>query len=137
MKLYLALFLFAVSATIDRAQGQTTTSGWQAGAAKTDITPKEPLRLSGYGNRTKPAVETDDPLFARAMTIKHGDQPALVLVSIDAIGLSATLTDRICSQVSERFSIGRSQMVLCTTHSHTAPQLEDILPNIFFNTSDG
>ena len=129
VRLACTLFLFVLITPF--VYSQTTASNWQAGAAKIDITPKEAMRLSGYGNRIKPTAEMDDPLFARAMAIKHEDQSPLIIVSIDAIGLSATLTDRICSQVQERFSIRRNQMVLCTTHSHSAPQLEDLLPNIF------
>jgi len=109
---------------------RSADSSWRAGAAKTDITPIEPVRLSGYGNRTESTREVDDRLFVRAMAFQHADQPISIIVSIDAIGLSATLTDRICTQISERFKIGRNQLVLCTTHSHTAPQLEDVLTNL-------
>jgi putative membrane-bound dehydrogenase-like protein len=110
---------------------QSDASKWTVGAAKTDITPDLPLRLSGYGSRAIPTADVEDRLFARAMTLKHADLPPLVIVSIDAIGLSASLTDQIHSQLLQRFSLERKQVVLCTTHSHTAPQLDDVLPNLY------
>ena len=112
-------------------RAQSEVSEWKVGAAKTDITPDLPVRLSGYGSRTKPTADVEDRLFARAMTLKHADHPPLVIVSVDAIGLSASLTDQIHSQLSERFLLERKQVVLCTTHSHTAPQLDDVLPNLY------
>jgi hypothetical protein len=42
---------------------------WFVGVAKTDITPEEPVRLSGYASRTTPATEIEDRLFARALVL--------------------------------------------------------------------
>ena len=127
--IFVALSLFFVRSEILSAQ--STTTEWKVGAAKADITPEAPVRLSGYGSRTQSTTEIDDRLFARAMTLQHGEQPPLVIVSVDAIGLSATLTDQIHSELRVRFSLDRAQVVLCTTHSHTAPQLDDVLTNLY------
>ncbi|HUP79548.1 MAG TPA: neutral/alkaline non-lysosomal ceramidase N-terminal domain-containing protein, partial [Pirellula sp.] len=110
---------------------QSPNGEWKVGAAKADITPDVPVRLSGYGSRTQSTAEIDDRLFARAMTLKYAEQPPLVIVSLDAIGLSASLTDQIHTQLRSRFSLERKQVVLCTSHSHTAPQLDDVLPNLY------
>ncbi len=110
---------------------QSPTSQWRVGAAKADITPEVPVRLSGYGSRSQSTSEIEDRLFARAMTLQHGELPPLVIVSLDAIGLSASLTDQIHSQLLKKHSLDRKQIVLCTTHSHTAPQLDDVLPNLY------
>ncbi len=110
---------------------QSPAGEWRVGAAKADITPDVPVRLSGYGNRSQSTSEIEDRLFARAMTLQHGELPPLVIVSLDAIGLSASLTDQIHAQLKEKFLLDRKQVVLCTTHSHTAPQLEDVLPNLY------
>ncbi|MEY2611216.1 MAG: Neutral/alkaline non-lysosomal ceramidase, N-terminal, partial [Planctomycetota bacterium] len=97
---------------------------WFVGVAKTDITPEEPVRLSGYASRTTPATEIEDRLFARALILtptlqsnaveanaaqsaggsngtetsasdqtsptveKPNTKEALVIVSIDAIGIT-------------------------------------------------
>ena len=67
---------------------QSPASEWRVGAAKADITPELPVRLSGYGNRSQSTSEIEDRLFARAMTLQHGELPPLVIVSLDAIGFA-------------------------------------------------
>ena len=124
-----AVVLFTVLPGMLSAQGPEKE--WQVGASKADITPDMPVRLSGYGSRTQPTSEIDDRLFARAICLKHGQQPPLVLVSLDAIGLSASLTDRIHAKLKKLYSLERKQVVLCTSHSHTGPQLDDVLPNLY------
>jgi hypothetical protein len=62
----------------------------------------------------------------------EGLQPdSLVIVSIDAIGISAVMTERILDKVLPTLKIPRSRIVFCTTHSHTAPHLDGLIPNLF------
>ena len=41
----------------------------QAGAARVDISPSVPIRLSGYGARTQPSEGVEDPIHARALAM--------------------------------------------------------------------
>ena len=111
--------------------------GWQAGVGKREITPSEPVRLSGYANRSQPFLAVDDPLFVRALAMRHGSSPWSVIVSIDCIGLSAELSDRIHRVLRERHQIERHQVVLCCTHSHTTPHLQGGLINLFTEELSG
>src|SRR5262249_11999329 len=43
---------------------------WRAGAAKTDITPKEPIWMAGYGARTHPSEGVRQPLFVKALALE-------------------------------------------------------------------
>lgn len=145
---------------------------WFVGVAKTDITPEEPVRLSGYASRTTPATEIEDRLFARALILtptlqsnaveanaaqpntaqsaggsngtetsasdqtsptveKPNTKEALVIVSIDAIGITSVMTENILKRVLPKLDIPRSRIVFCTTHSHTAPHLDGLIPNLF------
>ena len=145
---------------------------WFVGVAKTDITPEEPVRLSGYASRTTPATEIEDRLFARALILtptlqsnaveanaaqpntaqsaggsngtetsasdqtsptveKPNTKEALVIVSIDAIGITSMMTENILKRVLPKLDIPRSRIVFCTTHSHTAPHLDGLIPNLF------
>ncbi|MGM0488139.1 MAG: neutral/alkaline non-lysosomal ceramidase N-terminal domain-containing protein [Planctomycetota bacterium] len=101
------------------------------GFARVDITPDQPLRLSGYGNRSQPFVGIDEPLWTRAMAIKadHGDLHALV--SVESIGFPGTLVKRIAKAVDEQYDIPRSRFVICFTHTHTSPHISGGLTNIF------
>ena len=100
------------------------------GFARVDITPRIPLRLSGYGSRTEVAEGIDERLYARAMAVRHKDEIG-ALVSVDTIGFPSTLTKAIHAEVRRRHAVPRSRFVVCCTHSHTSPQIDGILDNIF------
>ena len=114
------------------AECARSQESWEAGVAKSDITPKEAVRLSGYAARSKPTSEVDDRLHVRAMYLKHSSNPKpLLLISIDAIGVAPWMTKTISEQIQKDFGIARAQMVICTTHSHTAPHIDGALNNLF------
>ncbi len=105
---------------------------YQIGFGKSDITPTQPLRLSGYGNRTEPSEGIDEPLHVRAMALRAGNAGSLhLIVSVDTIGVPGELTKDIHQRIAEEHNVPRSQFVLCCTHSHTAPQIVGALTNLF------
>jgi len=124
------------------SESATAVANWLVGAAKVDITPDEPVRLSGYASRLTPSAGIEDRLSARALVMspRAPDQTApsigldadsLVIVSIDAIGISAVMTEKVLEKVLPTLKIPRSRIVFCTTHSHTAPHLDGLIPNLF------
>lgn len=134
----LILSLFSATNSLESTRAQD----WHVGAAKIDITPEEPVRLSGYASRMKPADGIEDRLSARALVMSPTAQAAkageeglssdsLVIVSIDAIGISAVMTEKVLEKVLPKLKIPRSRIVFCTTHSHTAPHLDGLIPNLF------
>jgi putative membrane-bound dehydrogenase-like protein len=104
---------------------------WKIGASRIDVTPNEPVRLSGYAARVKPSEGIDSSLFVRSLYLEHKRGQPLLVISWDAIGISASMTEEIGRAVQAEFGLSRSQIVLCTTHSHTAPHLEGVLTNLF------
>jgi len=101
------------------------------GFAKAEITPHEPLRLSGYGNRTEPYTGIDEPLWIRAMVARDAAGPARALVTVDTIGLPGQLVDQIARRLRRRHGIDRPDFVICFSHTHTAPHISGGLTNIF------
>ncbi len=117
---------------------QVFAENWQVGFAKEDITPVEPLRLSGYGSRNDPHTGVADQIHVRVVTL--GANPAteqenapkpLVIVSVESIGITSQMTDHVAKVVQSRYGVPRSQLVLSSTHSHTTPFFPDGLINIF------
>jgi hypothetical protein len=104
---------------------------WKIGASRVDVTPTEPVRLSGYAARVKPSEGVDSSLFVRSLYLKHKNGDPLLIVSLDAIGISASMTEEIGRVLQAEFGLTRAQIVLCTTHSHTAPHLDGVLTNLF------
>ncbi len=108
---------------------------WRVGFSKVDITPDEPQRLSGYATRIDSHTGVADPLFARAMVVSPTDPSldarTLVLVSIDSIAVTSPITVELAAWLNEKYSIPRSQLALCSTHSHAAPHIDGALKNLF------
>ncbi len=107
---------------------------WRVGVAKSDITPREPIRLSGYANRSQPFKSVADPLHARAMVILETEKEtrnAVVIVSVDSIAVTAPMTIEVAKWTEEKFGVPRSQLVLCSSHSHAAPHIHGGLNNLF------
>lgn len=126
--------LIAFLSLLQSIAGQAATH-WEAGFSKVDVTPKEPVRMSGYGNRDHASVGVDTPLFVRAVclrsiTDKETDKP-LILLSIDNIGLSGARTRGLASKIESKLEIGRERVVFCSTHTHSGPDLAGQLSNIF------
>lgn len=110
-----------------------SSDGWHVGIAKVDITPREPVRMAGYGNRDRSSEAVDLPLAVRCMTLRPGGESAdpYLLISIDTIGLPASLSRQINARIETDHGIGRERIVLCSTHTHCAPDLVSELSNIF------
>jgi len=103
----------------------------QFGFSKVDVTPKEPIRLAGYGNRDRPFEAVVQSLWTRTMVLQAPGGQVHVLVSVDTIGFPGVLTTSIARRLEEQHGITRERFVLCCTHSHTTPHLDGYAPNLF------
>jgi putative membrane-bound dehydrogenase-like protein len=111
---------------------------WKFGMAKVDITPNEPLRLSGYAGREQSHSSVADPLHVRVISLVPDAeavpdrlQKPLLLISIESIAVTSQMTGRIAESAESKYGIPRSHVVVSTTHSHTAPHLPGALDNLF------
>lgn len=95
--------------------------GWQAGAAKQVITPKEPMWMAGYGGRTAPSSGKLSELYAKALWLKAGDGPAAVVLTLDLVGIDRTLAERIRKGIGEKLSMEPNHIVIATSHTHSGP----------------
>lgn len=103
---------------------------WEAGFARVVITPEEPMWLSGYGNRTKPAEGKIHDLYARAAALRSPGGKTVVFVSLDLIGVPAEMAARISRAVKERHGIERADLMLTCSHTHCGPALDDKLSHM-------
>jgi neutral ceramidase len=109
-------FLFA-------AQGLTAEAVLRAGAAKRDITPKEPVPMWGYGARHARLSEgTLDPLQAAAVVIQVGDKK-LAIVGLD---LGRSPSEKSLQTIRERIKAeaGIEHSFIAGSHTHHGPVLE-------------
>lgn len=100
------------------------------GAARVDITPDYPVRLSGYGNREAWSEGVEQKLWARALVI--GGEDPVAVVTVDSIAVPGNIAEAAAELLEEKFGMGRARVVLAGTHSHSAPHpSRSYLPTIF------
>jgi hypothetical protein len=101
------------------------------GAARVDITPAESIRLSGYLVRGTPSRGIEQRLWAKALAIGSDEQGAAVLVSVDNLGVSGAIVDEVAARVKQQAGLGRDRLAVGSSHTHSAPCLTGVAPNIF------
>lgn len=101
------------------------------GTAKIDITPSYPVRLSGYGSRRFPHEGVDQRIWARALAIGDDGAPGpLVLLSVENCGVPLSMRREVLQRV-EQSAVHLQSLVICSTHTHSAPWLPDAVPFMF------
>lgn len=106
--------------------------GWKAAAAEVDITPQEPIRLSGYGSRTTPHEGVSMKLHAQALAVQWGDEKPAVMLTVDNCGVPATLRAEVLKRLeAARLPVEDTRLALHSTHTHCAPMLPGVLPFLF------
>lgn len=104
---------------------------WQVGLAKRVITPQEPMWMAGYATRTKPATGTLHELWAKAVVLRDAQGEQLVCISTDLLGIPKRMEERLCAQLEKQFKLRREQILLNSSHTHSAPVLDGALQDIY------
>jgi neutral ceramidase len=98
------------------------------GAASVDITPDYAVRLSGYSSRRTPFESVAQRIWAKALVIGgDGGQGPAVLLTVDNCGVPAALVDQAWPRL-QQLGLRRERLVVCSSHSHTAPWLIGFAP---------
>jgi putative membrane-bound dehydrogenase-like protein len=121
----LALLLFA-SHPVPAAE-----PGRLVGVAKVDITPDYPVRLSGYGSRREVHEGVAQKIFAKALAIGTDAEGPAVLVTVDNCGVSAATRAEVVRRLAAKTKVTGERFAIASSHTHCAPMLADVLPNIF------
>ncbi len=111
--------------------------GWKAGVAVTGITPEEPMWMSGYGSRDRPAEGTLHDLWAKALVLEDPSGSRAVLVSLDLVGIDRETSSSICETLKRRHGLERSGIALATSHTHTGPVVGHNLGAMYFLDAEG
>lgn len=104
----------------------TTLTGaaeqWQAGVAKTKITPPQPMPMAGYASRgSSHATGTLNELWAKSLLIEDAQGQRGLLVTMDLCGIDNELSQAICDGLSQKLGLERKQIILSTSHTHSGP----------------
>jgi hypothetical protein len=110
-------FVVAFTASVAAQDGKT----WQAGVAKTVITPKEYMWMSGYGARDKPAQGKVHDLWAKALVLQDANGKRALLITLDLVGIDGSLSDAVCADIAKKHGLARSDIMLACSHTHCGP----------------
>lgn len=104
------------------AQANDEKAGsWQAGAAAVVITPPQPMWMSGYASRDRPAQGKIHDLFVKAMAVRDPAGRTAVLLTCDLVGIDRATSQQICSRIQQRHQLSREQVSIATSHTHSGP----------------
>ncbi|MSU20544.1 MAG: c-type cytochrome [Pedosphaera sp.] len=103
----------------------------QVGVAKVDITPEYPIRLTGYAVRKTESDAAAQKLWAKALAIRSGQEPAAILITVDNCGVCANVTEEVATRLKAKAGVDRERFAVCSSHTHTGPCLVGFAPNIF------
>ena len=98
-------------------------SGLEAGVASVDVTPEEPVPVTGGLGKPKPTTEIKGRLEVRALVLADGDT-RVAIVSVPFIGFPAALIDQVRAEVK---SVPGPNIMVGSTHTHSAPDMYGFL----------
>lgn len=102
-------------------------SGWKAGAAKIKITPKEPIWLAGYGDRTRPSEGVRQDLYVKALALQDEAGAISVIVTSDLLGFTREVAEPIAARARQKYGLPRERLVLNASHTHSGPVTGNML----------
>src|SRR6266436_871505 len=120
LRLLLPTLIVLAGACSSHAAGETRRA---VGAARVDITPDYPIRLSGYGGRQKESEGIDQHLFAKALAIGSDKEGAAILITVDNVAVPAYMREEVAARLAKRAGVRNERVAVCCTHTHTAPML--------------
>lgn len=103
----------------------------KVGVARVDITPDYPIRLHGYLSRTQESRGTAQRIWAKGLAISSDEGRRVVLVSVDSLGVPFEIVEEVAKRLKAKEGIPKSDFVVAASHTHSAPCLSGIAPNIF------
>ena len=101
------------------------------GAARVNVTPTEPIRLTGYAVRKSPHIGVEQQLWAKALAIGSDRQGAAVLLTLDNCGIAEETWREVRRRLSKSAGIRSDHVVIACSHTHSAPATTHWAPNIF------
>ncbi len=96
---------------------------WKGAAARTVITPTEPMYMAGYASRNKPSEGVALDLYAKVLVLEDAQGQQQGIVTLDLIGVPRPVRERLEVAIRERFQWPPEALWINASHTHCGPEL--------------
>lgn len=99
-----------------------------AGAASVDITPKFPIRMSGYAARLSSEADSIlQPIAAKALALGSDAQHPSLLITVDLVGIPWHITKSVADFLAKEKGINPAQVAIYASHTHGGPEVGNLI----------
>jgi len=98
---------------------------WQVGTAARVITPEEPIRMAGYGQRVGLSEGVDMDLHVKVVAFEDSDGNRVVVVGAELLGISGSLCETIESTCEDEYGLDGTNLLLNVSHTHQGPEYRE------------
>ncbi|MFO0978468.1 MAG: neutral/alkaline non-lysosomal ceramidase N-terminal domain-containing protein [Planctomycetaceae bacterium] len=136
----LAVGVFATSARGDGAGDGEEPRAFSVGVAAEDITPLYPIRLNGFGGRSKESEGVRQAIQAKALVVaaetpENSDhQNTVIVITVDTLGIPDDLHERVAAGIAKATGVPRKAVAICASHTHSAPMIVNCANTLFGNS---
>ena len=133
--------------TMRGADAEPLAPTHSVGLASVDITPSSPVRLNGFGGRSRESDGVRLPIHARAIAIGplavasppdpagdstdgNPDADTVVVLTVETLGIPTEITERLAARLAVH-GIARHRLAICATHTHSAPMIRGCANTLF------
>ena len=92
------------------------------GVSQVNITPEQPVIMSGYDARKTPSTGVHDSLFASALFFS-GEQKKALLITADLIGFPTSFVDTVKKMISQKTKLSADNIMIIAVHNHGGPAI--------------
>ena len=104
---------------------------WKAGVAKANITPTDPLWLSGYASRDKPSDGKVTELWIKVLALEDASGHRAIILTSDLLGIPRSIYENVTATLKEKFALQPEQILLTASHTHCSPVLRGALYDVY------
>ena len=116
-------------------KGSVINDLFQAGTARGDITPREPIPMGGYGQRAGSLSEgVHDPLFVKVLILQKGERRSIFITN-DLLCIPDAVYRSVVESLVKNGIAKEEEICICASHTHSGPEMKDNL--VVARTGDG
>jgi len=132
MKKWICLILcLLLTLSIFSGCESSTQHSLRVGYGKVDISPTEPVPLSGYGNGLERlSTSVTERLYASCIAMTDENDNTILIFHMDLGTTQHSIFAFIRKAISEEIGVPMGNIMVASTHNHSAPQLTTEYPSI-------